>query len=93
MPNFNWPARRTPEESEAIKKNPVRKRSKFKPNRAYIDEALSEYLRNGGKITILDPSYVDTTRDDEEIDDINPACCGGGRLVPRNYPIDYCGWD
>ena len=59
----------------------------FRPNSAYITQAIADYFKSGGritKVTYTDPE--DSGRDEQAISEF---LCDSGHVVARNYPEGY----
>jgi len=56
---FKWPAQRTTEEKEIIKKR-SKTRFKFNPSRDYVQAETEKFLSSGKKIKQIQPVFADS---------------------------------
>lgn len=67
------------------------KRVKFNPDSDFIADATRRFIAQGGRIkkfTTL--PNLEVVEEPNKVN-INPDICDPGRVISRNYPLDYFG--
>lgn len=73
----------------AAKSTAQRKKVRFNPDRKYVENAITEYISTGGKITIIEMTEIDPMAEIGD-DVVTPEWgCDCGRLIPRIYPEGF----